>query len=77
MAEDASRLSFEADVQPMFRAMDRQEMLWALDLWKHEDVAANGQEILDRLEAGEMPCDEPWPADRVAKFRSWVEGGMP
>lgn len=76
MAGSAGPLSFEADVRPMFRETDRLEMRWALDLWKREDVAANADAILDRLEAGEMPCDEPWSSDQIAVFRSWVAGGM-
>jgi len=24
-----------------------------------------------------MPPDEPWPADRVALFKSWMDAGYP
>jgi len=23
-----------------------------------------------------MPPDEPWPDDRIAKFKQWIDGGM-
>jgi hypothetical protein len=25
---------------------------------------------------GSMPCDRPWPADRVDTFRRWIDSGM-
>jgi hypothetical protein len=72
-------LSFERDLKPLFREGDRAAMLRVadFDLWKRDDVAANSEAILTRLEEGSMPCDEAWPADRVATFRRWVEAGMP
>jgi hypothetical protein len=33
--------------------------------------------ILDRIEAGTMPCDGAWPAERVAVFRRWIDAGKP
>jgi hypothetical protein len=32
---------------------------------------------LERVEAGTMPCDGAWPAERVAVFRRWIEAGNP
>jgi len=69
-------LSYEGDIRPLFREKDRQRMEWAFDLWRYEDVTGNSEGILERLEAGDMPCDEPWPAEQIEKFRSWVQGGM-
>lgn len=51
-------------------------MQWAFDLWAHADVRENAPQILQRLEDGDMPCDEPWPKDRIEAFRSWMRGGM-
>ncbi len=31
--------------------------------------------ILARLRDGSMPCDGPWPEDRVHLFESWLDGG--
>ncbi|MFI1382693.1 hypothetical protein [Embleya sp. NPDC020886] len=47
------------------------------DLWSHAGVGAHAEAILARLRAGTMPCDGPWPADRVDAFARWVDEGMP
>jgi hypothetical protein len=76
--DDQGQLSFEQDVKPLFRERDRGAMLQVagFDLWSRDDVAENSQAILGKLEDGSMPCDEAWPADRVALFRRWVDAGM-
>jgi hypothetical protein len=45
------------------------------DLWSHDDVSQHADAILDRLQAGTMPCDEAWPNAQVDLFRRWAEGG--
>lgn len=70
-------MSFETDIKPLFRERDRGAMLKAFDLWSYDDVKANADAILGQVEAGTMPCDGPWPADRVATFRDWVAAGTP
>lgn len=70
-------MSFEADIRPLFREFDREEMEWALDLWSYEDVKSNAAGILERLEDETMPCDAPWPEAKIAVFRAWVENGTP
>jgi hypothetical protein len=72
-------LSFERDLKPLFRESDRATMLGIanFDLWKLDDVATNAQAILERLGDGSMPCDRPWPADRVDTFRRWIDAGTP
>ena len=50
-------------------------MAWAFDLWSHDDVAAHGEQIAERLKDGSMPCDEPWPEERVGLFERWLEHG--
>ena len=52
-------------------------MRFAFDLWAYDDVAAQADAILQRLEDGTMPCDGAWPAERVAVFRRWIEAGKP
>jgi hypothetical protein len=69
-------VGFEQDIKPLFRELDRDEMEWAFDLWSYEDVKEHAQDILERLRAGEMPCDGPWPAERVEMFEEWMEEGM-
>lgn len=69
-------VSFAEHIKPLFREDDRRSMRFAFDLWDYEDVVANNEPILERLDAGTMPCDGAWPAERVALFRRWVETGM-
>jgi len=69
--------SFERDIKPLFREMDRESMLEDFDLWEYDEVVEHADAILGVLEAGSMPCDGAWPEDRVATFRSWVEAGTP
>lgn len=61
----------------MFREIDRAEMLPYFDLWSHHDVSTYANSILDRLETGDMPCDEGWPPEKIAIFSAWIVGGMP
>jgi len=70
-------LSFVRDSKPLFRASDRDEMEWAFDLWRQDDVSTAADRILERLSEGSMPCDEPWPEQDVEKFRQWVAEGTP
>jgi truncated hemoglobin YjbI len=63
-------LSFEQQIRPLFREVDRKSMRFALDLWSHDDVARHA-------DAGTMPCDGAWPEERVEAFRRWVDSGKP
>jgi hypothetical protein len=50
-------------------------MEFVFDLWSHEDVSANADRILERLEDRTMPCDAAWDEERIERFRSWIEQG--
>ena len=76
MGDDESAVGFDEDIKPLFREEDRQRMDWAFDLWDYEAVKENSDTILERLEAGDMPCDGAWPDEDVAKFRAWIDAGM-
>jgi hypothetical protein len=52
-------------------------MRFAFDLWSYADVTTHAEAILERLEAGSMPCDGAWPAEQVAVFRRWIDSGKP
>jgi hypothetical protein len=67
--------SFASDIKPLFRDSDRTAMARAFDLWSYDDVAAHGEAIALRLKDGSMPCDGPWPADRVSLFERWLSSG--
>ncbi|MGY1679374.1 ferritin-like domain-containing protein [Geodermatophilus sp. SYSU D01176] len=66
---------FAAHIKDLFRDLDRDSMLFAFDLHRFEDVRDHADEILGRVEEGSMPCDGPWPAERVDLFRRWIDGG--
>ena len=69
-------VSFEAHVKPLFRARDRQSMVFAFDLWSPADVQAHAADILARLENGTMPCDGAWPREKKDVFKRWTESGF-
>ncbi len=71
-------LSFANDIRPLFRdPLDVDAMKeFGLDLSSYEEVKAKAEEIYARLEDHSMPCDEPWPAERLALFKRWIEEGM-
>jgi hypothetical protein len=77
MATDDSPPSFARDIRPLFRESDRESMDFAFDLWDYHDASAHAEDILERLTEGTMPCDGEWPEEQVARFRRWVEAGMP
>ncbi len=68
-------LSFSSDIKPLFRESDQAAMRRAFDLWSVEDVRTHATAIAERLHDGSMPCDGPWPPDRVALFDRWVAEG--
>jgi truncated hemoglobin YjbI len=68
-------VSFEQHIRPLFRERDRQSMRFAFDLWSHDDVVEHAGGILERLEAGTMPCDGAWPAEQVEAFKRWMDSG--
>ena len=70
-------IGFEQHIRPLFRERDRDSMLFTFDLWSLDDVSTHADSILDRLDAGTMPCDGAWPAERVGVFRTWIEAGKP
>jgi hypothetical protein len=71
------RVSFESEIRPLFRTDDADAMSWAFDLTSYEDVREQAESIYDRLADGSMPCDDPWPTERVQRFRDWIDAGTP
>jgi hypothetical protein len=68
-------VTFARDIRPLFRDRDIRSMTFAFDLSSYEDVRANAEGIYERLAAGTMPCDGPWPAEDVDRFRTWIDTG--
>jgi len=77
MPTSNSTPGFVQNIQPLFREEDRESMNFLFDLWKYDDVRANADVILERLEDGSMPCDGEWPPEQIELFRHWIEAGMP
>jgi hypothetical protein len=71
----ADEVTFAQDIRPLFRDRDVRSMSFAFDLSSYEDVRTNAEEIYARLADGSMPCDGSWPAEQVARFRTWIDGG--
>lgn len=74
---DVGAPSFERDIRPLFREKDRQRMEFAFDLWNHLDVKENAEQILERVEDGDMPCDGAWSQEQIGLFRAWMDAGTP
>jgi hypothetical protein len=72
-----SALSFERDIKGLFREKDVRSMINAgrFDLSRYADVEPRAEQILERLEAGDMPCDGAWPPGQIETFRKWIADG--
>jgi len=71
-------LSFAKDIRPLFRDEQDVEAMkpFGLDLSSYDEVRAQAQNIVARLEDGSMPCDEVWPQSRIDVFKLWMSEGM-
>jgi len=71
-------LSFKADIRPLFRDSPDVDSMkeYGLDLSSYEEVKGQAKEIYARIADGSMPCDEPWPEERLALFKLWMDEGM-
>jgi hypothetical protein len=70
-------VSFVSDIRPLFRDSPDVDSMqgYGLDLSSYEEVKAKAPEIYARLEDGSMPCDEPWPKERLELFKQWMDEG--
>jgi hypothetical protein len=75
--QTGGRVTYEQNIRPLFRDRDIQSMSFVFDLSSYDDVRANAQAIYEKLAAGSMPCDSPWPAEDVERFRTWIDNDMP
>jgi twitching motility protein PilT len=74
-AGEVQDVSFERDVKPLFGEGDRARMLWAFDLWDYKSVKDNADEILRRLDKGDIPFENGWPPEHEELLRSWLTEG--
>jgi hypothetical protein len=73
-------LSFAADIRPLFRDGDIECMKSAgvlLDNAAWMSVPANAAHVLHAVSSGKMPPDAPWPSDRVALLKQWIDANYP
>ena len=70
--------SFATDIRPLFRDSPDVDSMqgYGLDLSSYEEVRARASEIYARVADGSMPCDEPWPPERLALFKRWMDEGF-
>ncbi len=74
---DNKPLSFAADILPLFRPYDIQNMQGnGADLSSYEEVKKNSFIIYLQLYSKAMPCDGAWSEDDIAKFKQWMDSGM-
>ena len=67
-----------ADIAGMFFPYIKQ-MMWRLDLSSYDDVRANANLILSRINAGGMP-PPPFPSlsqDQIDTFTNWLNADCP
>ena len=74
---DEGAPTFEGDIKSLFRERDRAAILGCFDLWSFDDVNANADAILAAVRGGSMPCDAPWPSERVNLLQRWLDSAMP
>ena len=73
--EQVEAVSYARDIRPLFRQRDIDAMSRRLKLDSYDEVSGRAEDILDRLEAGNMPCDRAWPDEQIALFRKWIADG--
>jgi hypothetical protein len=69
------QITFTNDIRPLFNDRNVSSMSSQFDLSSYDDVRANAELICERLADGSMPCYGAWPAENVARFRTWIDGG--
>lgn len=71
-------LSFAKDIRPLISEGDIECMKdYGFDLGKLGDVRKRSADIYERLSDKSMPEDGPWPDADIAKFKQWMDDGMP
>ena len=68
-------VSYARDIPPLFRQRDIDAMGRRLKLDSFDEVSRRAEDMLDRLEADNMPCDGAWPDEQIALFRKWIADG--
>ena len=73
-----ARPTWNNPINSYFRQSDIDAMKpQGIDLGNYNDVKRRAKDIYARLADKSMPCDGPWPDDRIATFKEWVDSGTP
>ncbi len=64
-------------IKGFFTEDDVTHMLFLFDLSDYEEARDHAEEIYKSVAEGWMPPDEPWPEERVACFKKWMDAGFP
>ncbi len=64
-------------IQGYFTDEDIAHMEFLFDLSDYEEARDHAEEIYKSVAEGWMPPDEPWPEERVACFKKWMDAGFP
>ncbi|SFF48472.1 hypothetical protein SAMN04487969_1519 [Paenibacillus algorifonticola] len=69
---------FELHIRPMIRAMDREHMRFAFDLWDYDQIVQHADDVAARIVVDMPPADfgGPWPDEWVQLFRRWMTTGF-
>lgn len=69
--------SFANDIAPLFRPRDVRAMKSRFDLSDYAESRTTPRRLLQTVAERSMPCDTPWPSERVALLRTWIAEGCP
>ena len=70
--------TWENPIKGYFRAKDINAMKSRkVDLATYNGVTSRIKDIWDQLSSGAMPCDAPWPQEKLDTFKQWKDSGAP
>ena len=70
--------TWENPIKTFFRPFDVDSMKdQGIDLSNYDDVKKWAGDIYSRVSDGSMPCDGPWPPEKVTTFKQWLDAGTP
>jgi len=75
----AVNLTYSHDIRPLFRDMDIACMVPRGKLLNDATwmcTPANAQRVFNAVSTHRMPPDAPWPPERVALFKQWMDQGL-
>lgn len=72
-------VSFKADILPLFTPQDISCMKGQgvlLSDYAYMSSAGHAEMVYNQLSSGNMPPGNPWPANNIQLFKSWIDDGM-